>query len=96
VASLEAQLAQAQADREESRNWAATYRDMLFKVTWGQERGRRRRERSQRRAGRRRDVERVSVKKGKNARRWRGSATECGSFGISPSTKISRHDLLTY
>ena len=33
VASLEAQLAQAQADREESRNWAATYRDMLLKVT---------------------------------------------------------------
>merc|ERR1719353_326459 len=33
VSSLEAQLAQAQADREESRNWAATYRDMLLKVT---------------------------------------------------------------
>jgi chromosome segregation ATPase len=33
VSSLEAQLAQAQADREESRNWASTYRDMLLKVT---------------------------------------------------------------
>ena len=32
VSSLEAQLAQAQADREESRNWASTYRDMLLKV----------------------------------------------------------------
>ena len=33
VSSLEAQLAQAHADREESRNWASTYRDMLLKVT---------------------------------------------------------------
>lgn len=33
VSSLEAQLAQTQADREESRNWASTYRDMLLKVT---------------------------------------------------------------
>ena len=33
VASLEAQLAQAQADREESRTWASTYRDMLLRVT---------------------------------------------------------------
>lgn len=32
VSSLEAQLAQAHADREESRNWASTYRDMLLKV----------------------------------------------------------------
>ena len=32
VASLEAQLAQSQADREEARNWASTYRDMLLKV----------------------------------------------------------------
>ena len=33
VSSLEAQLAQAQADASESRNWASTYRDMLLKVT---------------------------------------------------------------
>lgn len=33
VSSLEAQLAQAHADREEARNWASTYRDMLLKVT---------------------------------------------------------------
>ena len=33
VSSLEAQMAQAQVDREESRNWAATYRDMLLKIT---------------------------------------------------------------
>ena len=33
VSSLEAQLAQSHADREESRNWASTYRDMLLKVT---------------------------------------------------------------
>ena len=32
VGSLEAQLAQAHADREEARNWASTYRDMLLKV----------------------------------------------------------------
>ena len=32
VSSLEAQLAQAHADREEARNWASTYRDMLLKV----------------------------------------------------------------
>ena len=32
VGSLESQLAQAHADREEARNWAATYRDMLLKV----------------------------------------------------------------
>lgn len=32
VTSLEAQLSQAHADREESRNWASTYRDMLLKV----------------------------------------------------------------
>ena len=33
VSSLEAQLAQAHGDREEARNWASTYRDMLLKVT---------------------------------------------------------------
>ena len=33
VSSLEAQLAQSHADREEARNWASTYRDMLLKVT---------------------------------------------------------------
>lgn len=33
VSSLESSLAQAQADSEESRNWAATYREMLLKVT---------------------------------------------------------------
>jgi len=32
VSNLESQLAQAQADREEARNWANTYRDMLTKV----------------------------------------------------------------
>ena len=32
VGSLESQLAQAHADREEARNWASTYRDMLLKV----------------------------------------------------------------
>lgn len=33
VGSLESQLGQARADREESRNWASTYREMLLKVT---------------------------------------------------------------
>ena len=33
VSSLESQLAQAHADREEARNWAGTYRDMLLKVS---------------------------------------------------------------
>lgn len=32
VGSLETQLGQVQADREESRVWASTYRDMLLKV----------------------------------------------------------------
>lgn len=33
VSNLESQLQQAHADREEARNWASTYRDMLLKVT---------------------------------------------------------------
>ena len=33
VGSLESQLAQAHAEREEARNWAATYRDLLLKVS---------------------------------------------------------------
>ena len=32
VSSLETQLAQAHADREEARVWANTYREMLVKV----------------------------------------------------------------
>ena len=32
VSSLESQLAQAHADREEARVWANTYREMLVKV----------------------------------------------------------------